>query len=142
MENVKQKLIDSIEEQRAIINKAGVTIDEALKIQAQAPSIDDPKKYLAFWSTNEAALVVVNAHRTLTRLEESLELDLAKPTTRYVLTDEALCNPAGFVLEDGVFIKNQVWIETDRLPRSTNLKVFDLQKLRSKDAVYHNGKAA
>lgn len=142
MEDLKKKVLEQIEEQQAILDASTVTVEEMFKIAEKAPSLDDFEDWVDFWKARPAALTTLNAHRTLTRFKETLKMDLVKPSTRYVLTDSNLCSPSGYVFADGVFIKNHVWIETDRLPRSTNLKVFDLQKLRSKDAVYHNGEAA
>lgn len=49
-----------------------------------------------------------------------------KVVTRYVLTDEPLTSPTGFSPAELVFSLNNVFIQTDRLPGTTNLKVYDM----------------
>lgn len=71
--------------------------------------------------------------RELEGLQETMALPLAKiGSTRYLITNDAngLISPAGY-WDDGVFVKNDVWIETNRLPRSVGagLCVYDVQKV-------------
>lgn len=71
-------------------------------------------------------------------LKETLNLPLAKlGSTRYLITDDdkGLISPAGY-WDDGIFVKNDVWIETDRLPRHVGpgLCVYDVKKLLSKNS--------
>ena len=63
-------------------------------------------------------------------LEETLSLPLAKVgRTKYLITDGDLVSPAGYY-NDGVYVKNDVWVETNRLPRAVEgLQVFDLEKV-------------
>ena len=59
----------------------------------------------------------------------TLVLPLAKVETRYVITDGQLTSPPGFHPETGVYVKNDVWIETDSLPQSlSGLKAYDVHK--------------
>ena len=44
----------------------------------------------------------------------------------YSLTDGKLVSPAGFSVDEPVWIKNEVWIETDHVPRYCNLNVYDM----------------
>ena len=68
-------------------------------------------------------------------LEETLSLPLAKVgRTKYLITDGDLVSPAGYY-NDGVYVKNDVWIETNRLPRAVEgLSVYDLHKIAAKAA--------
>ena len=68
-------------------------------------------------------------------LEETLSLPLAKVgRTKYLITDGDLVSPAGYY-NDGVYVKNDVWIETNRLPRSVSgLTVYDLHEIAAKAA--------
>ena len=68
-------------------------------------------------------------------LEETLTLPLAKVgRTKYLITDGDLVSPAGYY-NDGVYVKNDVWIETNRLPRAVSgLTVYDLHEIAAKAA--------
>ena len=68
-------------------------------------------------------------------LEETLSLPLAKVgRTKYLITDGDLVSPAGYY-NDGVYVKNDVWIETNRLPRAVSgLTVYDLHEIAAKAA--------
>lgn len=71
-------------------------------------------------------------------LKETLALPLAKlGSTKYLITndDKGLISPAGY-WNDGIFVKNDVWIETDRLPRHVGpgLCVYDVKKVLSEAA--------
>ena len=77
-------------------------------------------------------------------LRESLESDIARlGATRYLITSvpvegegTGLVSPAGLGHLTGFYVKRDVWIETNRLPRhlSDNLCVYDVDKLWDKDA--------
>ena len=75
------------------------------------------------------ALGLHNDIEDLEKIKESLSLDLAEVTTRYVMTDAPLVSPSGFHASDLVFIVTNIFIQTDRLPKFSNLKVFDMQKV-------------
>ena len=61
-------------------------------------------------------------------LREALEMDLVEVTSRYLITDEIPFIPAGFDASDRVYIKTDVFIQTDELPKqlSENLKAYDV----------------
>ena len=67
--------------------------------------------------------------REIAGLEETLSLPLAQTgRTKYLITDGDLISPAGYY-NDGVYIKNDVWIETNRLPRAVSgLTVYNLHE--------------
>jgi hypothetical protein len=68
-------------------------------------------------------------------LEETLSLPLAQTgLTKYLITDGDLVSPAGYY-NDGVYIKNSVWIETNRLPRAVEgLTVYNLHEIAAECA--------
>lgn len=76
---------------------------------------------------------LVQAQRSLKGLRETVELPLAQTgRCRYLITDGDLVSPAGYY-DDGVYIKNDVWIETDRLPRHVEgLVVYDMEKVNGR----------
>ena len=88
-------------------------------------SVED---WLDWHQTNEAAIRAYHLNCEIDNLENTLAAKLASVSTRFLLTDGQLVSPAGFGVEDNVFIKNAVWIETDRLPKHTNLNAFDMSK--------------
>ena len=74
----------------------------------------------------------------LAALKETLTLPLAKiGSTRYLITDvdKGLISPAGY-WDDGIFVKNDVWIETNRLPRylGPGLCYYEVAKVLDKAA--------
>lgn len=76
-------------------------------------------------------------------LRDSLESDIVRlGATRYLITSvpaegegTGLISPAGLGHMTGFYVKRDVWIETDRLPRhlSDNLCVYDVDTLWDKD---------
>ncbi len=73
--------------------------------------------------------------REIAGLEETLSLPLVKVgSAKYLITDGDLVSPAGYY-DDGVYIKNDVWIETNRLPRAVEgLTVYNLHDIAAKKA--------
>jgi hypothetical protein len=73
--------------------------------------------------------------REIAGLEETLSTPLAKVgRTKYLITDGDLISPAGYY-NDGVYVKNDVWIETNRLPRAVEgLTVYNLHEIAAKQA--------
>jgi hypothetical protein len=74
----------------------------------------------------------------LAGLKETLTLPLAMiGSTRYLITDDdkGLISPAGY-WDDGIFVKNDVWIETNRLPRylGPGLCYYEVAKVLDKAA--------
>lgn len=131
MENIKQPLIKKIAEAKAEIAELGIDFDTAKSIWDAQPSIDDLDALREFYSSkaNTDALTAYRLYLDIEAYQVTMDLPLAKVETRYVITDGTLISPAGFYLDSGVYVKNNVWIETDRLPRSlSGLKAYDVQK--------------
>ena len=74
------------------------------------------------------AITASNDYYLLDNLKETATLNIQKVETRYLLTDQdELISPAGFHPEDKVFIKTGQWVQTNVLPKSSNMKAFDLE---------------
>lgn len=130
MTNIYQPVIEKIEAARAVVAKANIDQATAKAIWEAAPDIDeDIYAWAEYHKANDVALSAHMAYCDLERYSETLSLPLAKPQTRYVITDGDLISPAGFDLESGVYIRNDFWVETDRLPRHWDGKAYDMIKV-------------
>lgn len=88
---------------------------------------DDEKSYELMRDNNHYCHTA-NLYRELEGLRETQQLEIEKVKTRFLLTDqEELLSPKGFYPGDGVRIKSGVWVQTDRLPRSSNLRCFEIK---------------
>lgn len=129
MENIKQTLIEKIAVIKEEIAELGIDREAAKAVLAAAPSTKDIDAWMDYCEANQDAMKAHFMYDTLDSYEKVLDLPLAKVTTRYVITDGELLSPAGYHPVTGIFIKNDVWIETDRLPQSlSGLKAYDVQK--------------
>ena len=131
MENIYQPVIEKIEAARAVVAEANIDqITAKLSVDA-APNIDeDIYAWAEYYKDNEMAMRANLAYDEIDACTETLSLSLAKPETRYVITDGDLISPAGFHCDSGVYVRNDLWIETDRLPRSlVNAKAYDMKKV-------------
>ena len=127
--DIKKPLIAKIAELKAEIADSNIDWETAKAVYDAQPSLDDAMASFEYFMANGDAIAVYQNHKEIADYEETLTMDLAQVTTRYVITDGNLISPAGFHPSTGVYIKNDVWIETDRLPRMlSGLKAFDLQK--------------
>ena len=74
------------------------------------------------------AVTAFNDYELLDSLKETATLNIQKVETRYLLTDQdELISPAGFHPEEKVFIQTGQWVQTNMLPKSSNMKAFDLE---------------
>tara|TARA_R100001443_G_scaffold1663_1_gene5919 strand:+ start:504 stop:911 length:408 start_codon:yes stop_codon:yes gene_type:complete len=74
------------------------------------------------------AITASNDYYLLDNLKETATLNIQKVKTRYLLTDQdELISPAGFHPEEKVFIQTGQWVQTNVLPKSSNMKAFDLE---------------
>jgi hypothetical protein len=127
--DIKQPLIAKIAELKAEIANSNIDWETAKAVYDAQPSLDDAMASFEYFMANSDALVVYQNHKEIADYEETLTMDLAQVTTRYIITDGNLISPAGFHPSSGVYVKNDVWIETDTLPQSLrDLKAFDVQK--------------
>ena len=74
------------------------------------------------------AVTAFNDYELLDSLKETATLNIQKVETRYLLTDQdELISPAGFHPDEKVFIQTGQWVQTHMLPKSSNMKAFDLE---------------
>ena len=74
------------------------------------------------------AITASNDYYLLDNLKETATLNIQKVETRYLLTDQdELISPAGFHPDEKVFIQTGQWVQTNMLPKSSNMKAFDLE---------------
>ena len=74
------------------------------------------------------AVTAFNDYELLDSLKETATLNIQKVETRYLLTDQdELISPAGFHPDEKVFIQTGQWVQTNVLPKSSNMKAFDLE---------------
>lgn len=129
-DTLRERIAD-IEAKLADIN---LTREQAAAGQAEWAAVSLESDHDFFFSEAERLGAEIDAHglyRQLDQFRESLDLELATVTTRYLLTDGKLISPAGFSVGEPVWIKNEVWIETDRVPRYCNLNVYDMWAVQS-----------
>ena len=83
-----------------------------------------------FAPAEEPSFKLLDVLREIAGLEETLNTPLAKVgRTKYLITDGHLVSPAGYYA-DHVYVKNDVWIETNRLPRAVEgLSVYNLHEI-------------
>ena len=129
MENIKQPLIEKIAEAKAEIAKLNIDFDTAKSVHDAAPSLKEIDAWMNYCNANHDAMSVYRLYMDIEAYQVTLDLPLVKVETRFVITDGELLSPPGFHPETGVYIKNPVWIEADRLPQSlSGLKAYDVQK--------------
>ena len=74
------------------------------------------------------AITASNDYYLLDNLKETATLNIQKVETRYLLTDQdELISPAGFHPDEKAFIQTGQWVQTNVLPKSSNMKAFDLE---------------
>ena len=115
----------TMEESKDALNKTQDMLDQFLSNNAADVDRDEFKR-LSRLST------LALETNTLARLEKTVDLDLMKVETRYLITgeDEQLCSPAGFSPRSKVFIQTRIAIHTDKLPANLiNLSVHDMAKI-------------
>jgi len=113
-----------------------LTREQAAAGHAEWQKVSLESDYDLFFSEAERLGAEIDAHnlyRELDQFRESLDVELATVSTRYLITDGKLISPAGFSVGEPVWIKNEVWIETDRAPRYSNLNVYDMHHVMNRN---------
>lgn len=108
------------------VDRAVATAAHAAQPEIEASDTASVSAWVDWYKGNESAIQAYHLNCEIDNLENTLAAKLASVSTRYLLTDGDLVSPSGFGADENVFIKNAVWIETDRLPKHTNLKAFDM----------------
>ena len=131
-ETLRERIAD-IEAKLADIDLTREQADAGHDEWAAVPLETDHER---FFSEGERLHREIEAHslyRQLDQFRESLDVELATVTTRYLITDGKLISPAGFSVDEPVWIKNEVWIETNRVPRYSNLNVYYMHHVVSRN---------
>lgn len=134
MENIKAELQSRIDAKQRQLDALNITIEQA---EAAAEEVNRVLRLLVDGDQDQASGILdtipeeaTRAHlliKEISGMKETLNLSLIHAPERYVLTDGDLVCPSGFHPVQRVFIRNEVFINTSRLPENTNLKVFDLE---------------
>lgn len=136
MSNLKQIVIAKLADAESRLAALDVDADTAKSIVDAWPDIDDGvEAWASYYEQNADAIHANNLVGEIKGLKETLNADLARPQTRYVITDGKLVSPAGFTCESGVYIRNELWIETDRKPRHWSGNCYDMEKVRQQMGV-------
>ena len=134
MEMIKQQLAEKIAKMESELSAISIDRATAKKVSDAQPELKNLVDWLKYYEANEAELEAANLYRQIDMFQETMQIELATVRTRYLLTDAGLQSPAGFDIDSGVWVKNSVWIETDRLPRHSNLQCYDMQEIAAKYA--------
>lgn len=127
---IKLAISDKTYELSALrVNRAEANAAYAAQPAIEASDEASVAAWLDWYKADEAAIQAYHLNCEIDNLENTLAAKLASVSTRYLLTDGDLVSPSGFGVDENVFIKNAVWIETDRLPKHTNLNAFDMHKV-------------
>lgn len=144
--------LEAVEAEIASIITAGWTLEDSAELWDQTRALTDDDDWhkdeanVERWMElgNHPARPLRCLYHEADGLRESLESDIARlGKTRYLITSvpedgesTGLLSPAGLGHLTGFYVKRDVWIETNRLPRhlSSNLCVYDVDKLWDKDA--------
>ena len=128
--------IAALEEKRDAIK---VSMEDSIAAQELVKSLfsrmgSDNPPVAADWEAMDAApCEKANIQDEIEMLEGSLDLDLELVETRYLIVDGGLVSPAGFHPSERVFVKGDVFIMTNKLPRSLsgNLIAYYINKIAS-----------
>ncbi len=135
MANIYKSVIEKIEAAKARLAELNIDRETADRAWDACPDIDSGVEvWLQYHNDNRDALDAHTAYGEIDRCSETLSLPLAKPETRYVITDGDLISPAGFGCDSGVYVRNDYWVETDRLPRHWDGKAYDMKKVAERMA--------
>lgn len=136
MSRYHETLRERIATTEAKLADLNLTREQAAAGQAEWAAVSLESDHDHFFAEAERLGAEIDAHnlyRQLDQFRESLDVELATVSTRYLMTDGKLISPAGFSVGEPVWIKNEVWIETDRLPRYSNLNVYDMHHVMNRN---------
>jgi len=149
MNNVYEKAqtaLAVLESKAAGYRLQGATEERGLALEPEVQAVydklfesKDPVNELCkedFAVTEDPSYKLMGVLREIKGLEETLSLPLAQTgSAKYLITDGDLVSPAGYY-NDGVYVKNDVWIETNRLPKHVGggLTVYNLHEIAAKQA--------
>ena len=116
--------IDALNVSREVADQEGAKLREImngpLEVEEKVSTVEN--------TIDMNAITASNDYYLLDNLKETATLNIQKVETRYLLTDQdELISPAGFHPEEKVFIQTGQWVQTNELPKSSNMKAFDLE---------------
>jgi len=112
-EQARQEILQLMKSDNARLNQA--MIDEDVEIDA-------------LFAKSDLSIKVSE----LEMLRQTMAAEIAEVTTRFVIIreDESLVSPGGFHPSEKVFVKTEVFIQTDKLPRVlSGCKAYDMDKV-------------
>tara|TARA_R110000822_G_scaffold257046_1_gene382714 strand:- start:664 stop:1083 length:420 start_codon:yes stop_codon:yes gene_type:complete len=112
----KSQVIDKIAELMASVKGVATTYDESKTAMEKLGALDfsNPDD-VAQWQDLAEKARVYNVSSNIDALHETMEMDLMKVETDYVLTDsKSLTSPAGFHPDENVFVQATIAIHTNR----------------------------
>ena len=134
MGNIKQPLFDKIVAMESELAEINIDRATAKKVWDAQPKLENLDEWCKYHEAHDDEIEAANLYRQIDMLKETVDIELATVRTKYLLTDDQLQSPAGFALDSGVWVKNSVWIETDRMPQYSNLKCYDMDAVAAKFA--------
>ena len=116
--------IDALNVSREVADQEGAKLREImngpLEVEEKVSTVEN--------TIDMNAITASNDYYLLDNLKETATLNIQKVEPRYLLTDQdELISPAGFHPEEKVFIQTGQWVQTNVLPKSSNMKAFDLE---------------
>ena len=116
--------IDALNVSREVADQEGAKLREImngpLEVEEKISTVEN--------TIDMDAITASNDYYLLDNLQETTTLNIQKVETRYLLTDQdELISPAGFHPDEKVFIQTGQWVQTNVLPKSSNMKAFDLE---------------
>ena len=116
--------IDALNVSREVADQEGAKLREImngpLEVEEKVSTVEN--------TIDMNAITASNDYYLLDNLKETATLNIQKVETRYLLTDQdELISPAGFHPEEKVIIQTGQWVQTNVLPKSSNMKAFDLE---------------
>tara|TARA_R100001163_G_C5045686_1_gene183034 strand:- start:35 stop:442 length:408 start_codon:yes stop_codon:yes gene_type:complete len=116
--------IDALNVSREVADKESAKLREImngpLEVEEKVSTVEN--------TIDMNAITASNDYYLLDNLKETATLNIQKVETRYLLTDQdELLSPAGFHPDEKVFIQTGQWVQTNVLPKSSNMKAFDLE---------------
>ena len=116
--------IDALNVSREVADQEGAKLREImngpLEVEEKVSTVEN--------TIDMNAITASNDYYLLDNLKETATLNIQKVETRYLLTDQdELISPAGFHPDEKVFIQTGQWVQTNVLPKSSNMKAFDLE---------------
>jgi len=101
--------------------------------------VDDFEAFFKYLDENKELSDAASDKDLLTRLEYTLQQDLIKVDTKYLISNEkSLTSPAGFYTSDRVFLTSPVAIQVDdlsefKVPAGQQLFAHDIDKIVAND---------